>query len=618
MKCSQENLGFRLRPTAFADIIGVMTAQAAAMHVARIRSGYTGKDGQRREYESRYLRRTYRDGPRVKHETLANLSGLPETVIDSIEAALKGTALVPAARAVTILRSLPHGHVAAVHAMAVKLGLPALLGPACPERDLALALIISRVVAPASKLSTLTWWDDTTLGADLGTAAASAGRIYAAMDWLEHRQDAIEVKLAARHLAPAANPSRMALFDLSSSWMEGRCCPLAARGYSRDGKKGRLQIEYGLLTDPAGRPVAVRVFPGNTGDPGAFTAIVKVVRDKFGLAKMVMVGDRGMITSARIQAMNQLDDGTQQPDADTYEWITALRAPAIRKLMADDGPLQLSPFDEQDLAEITSEDFPGERLIACRNPVLAAGRARTREELLAATEKLLAPIITRVQAGRLQGAGEIGVEVGKVITRYKTGKHFAVTITDTTLTIERRQDRIDAEAALDGFYVLRTPVPADALDAAAVVTAYKNLKYVERDFRHIKSDDLDLRPVFHRLEERVRAHVLICMLACYLTWHLRKAWAPLTFTGQDPPEQDNPVTPARRSARAQAKASGQHDPAGRPYRSFRGLIEHLATLTRNQVRFAGTHATVPVLTEPTSTQREAFELIGVPIPLTLR
>jgi len=588
------------------------------MHVARIRSGYTDKEGQRREYESRYLRRTYRDGSKVRHETLANLSGLPEPVIDSIEAALKGAALVPAARAVTILRSLPHGHVAAVHAMAVKLGLPALLGPACPERDLALALIISRVVAPASKLSTLTWWDDTTLGADLGAATVSAGRIYAAMDWLEHRQDAIEAKLAARHLAPAANPARMALFDLSSSWLEGRCCPLAARGYSRDGKKGKLQIEYGLLTDAAGRPVAVRVFPGNTGDPGAFTAIVKVVRDKFGLAKMVMVGDRGMITSARIQAMNQLDDGTQRPDADTYEWITALRAPAIKKLMADDGPLQLSLFDQQDLAEITSGDFPGERLIACRNPVLAADRARTREELLAATEKLLAPLITRVAAGRLRGAGEIGVEVGKVITRYKTGKHFAVTITDTTLTIERRQDQIDAEAALDGFYVLRTPVPAGELDAAAVVTAYKNLKYVERDFRHIKSDDLDLRPVFHRPGERVRAHVLICMLACYLTWHLRRAWTPLTFTDQDPPQQDNPVTPARRPAAAQAKASGQHDPAGQPYRSFRGLLEHLATLTRNQVRFAGTRATVPVLTEPTSTQREAFDLIGVPIPLTLR
>jgi len=586
------------------------------MHVARIRSGYTDKRGQRREYESRYLRHTYRDGGKVRHETLANLSGLPEAMIDSIEAALKGTTLVPADRAVTILRSLPHGHVAAVHAMAVKLGLPALLGPACGERDLALALIISRVVAPASKLSTLTWWDDTTLGADLGAATVSAGRIYAAMDWLEHRQDAIEAKLARRHLAPAANPSRMALFDLSSSWLEGRHCPLAARGYSRDGRKGKLQIEYGLLTDPAGRPVAVRVFPGNTGDPGAFTAIVDVVRKKFGLQEMVMVGDRGMITSARIQAMNQLEDGTARPDP--YGWITALRAPAIKKLMADDGPLQLSLFDQQDLAEITSPDFPGERLVACRNPVLAADRARTRDDLLAATEKLLAPLIARVQAGRLQGAGEIGVEVGKVITRYKTGKHFAVTITDHSLAVTRKQGQIDAEAALDGFYVLRTPVPADELDAAAVVTAYKNLKYVERDFRHIKSDDLDLRPVFHRLEERVKAHVLICMLACYLTWHLRRAWAPLTFTGQDPPQQDNPVTPARRSARAQAKASGQHDAAGRPFRSFRGLLEHLATLTRNQVRFAGTRATVPMLAEPTSAQREAFELIGVPIPLTLR
>ena len=586
------------------------------MHVARIRSAYTDKQGQRREYESRYLRRTYRDGGKVRHETLGNLSGLPETMIDSIEAVLKGTALVPADRAVTILRSLPHGHVAAVHAMAVKLGLPALLGPACGERDLALALIISRVVAPASKLSTLTWWDDTTLGADLGAAAATAGRLYAAMDWLQHRQDAIEAKLAARHLTPAANPARMALSGLSSSWLEGRHCPLAARGYSRDGKKGKLQIEYVLLTDPEGRPVAVRVFPGNTGDLGAFTEIVKVVRDKFGLAQMVMAGDRGMITPARIDALNQREDGTPQPD--TYGWITALRAPAIRKLMADDGPLQLSLFDEQDLAEITSEDFPGERLIACRNPVLTADRARTREELLAATEKLLAPLIARVRAGRLQGAGEIGVEVGKVITRYKTGKHFTVTITDTTLAIERRQDQIDAEAMLDGFYVLRTPVPAHELDAAAVVTAYKNLKYVERDFRHIKSDDLDLRPVFHRPGERVKAHVLICMLACYLTWHLRRAWAPLTFTDQDPPAQDNPVTPARRSAAAQAKASSQHDPAGRPYHSFRGLLEHLATMTRNQVRFAGTRATVPVLAEPTSTQREAFDLIGVPIPVTLR
>ncbi|MGD0934252.1 MAG: IS1634 family transposase [Streptosporangiaceae bacterium] len=567
-------------------------------------------------YESVLVRRTYRDGAKVRHETLANLSALPAEAVSAIEATLKGERLVPAGQAVTITASAPHGHVAAVHAMTAKLGLPALLGPAGRQRDLALALIISRVARPASKLSTLTWWNDTTLGGDLGVADASTDDIYAAMDWLEHRQDAIEADLARRHLGPEPNPSKMALFDLSSSWMEGSHCPLAARGYSRDGKKGKLQIEYGLLTDPAGRPVAVRVLPGNTGDPGAFTAIVDVVRKKFGLAQMVMVGDRGMITSARIQAMNQVEDGTQRADA--YGWITALRAPAIRKLMADDGPLQLSLFDEQDLAEITSDDFPGERLIACRNPALAADRARTRTELLAATEKLLAPLIARVQAGRLTGAGPIGVEAGKVISRYKTAKHFTVTITDTTLAVQRRQDQIDAEAALDGFYVLRTPVPAAELDAPTVVAAYKNLKYVERDFRHIKSDDLDLRPVFHRLEERVRAHVLICMLACYLTWHLRRAWAPLTFTDQDPPQPDNPVAPARRSATAQAKASGQHDPAGQPYRSFHGLLDHLATLTRNQVRFTGTEVAIPMLTEPTSTQRQAFELIGAAIPLTLK
>ena len=468
---------------------------------------------------------------------------------------------------------------------------------------------------PGSKLSTLTWWDDTTLGADLGIADASTDDIYAAIDWLEHRQDAIEAELARRHLAPAANPARMALFDLSSSWLEGTRCPLAARGYSRDGKKGKLQIEYGLLTDPEGRPAAVRVFPGNTGDPAAFTQIAGVVRKKFGLAQMVMAGDRGMITSARIRALNQREDGTQQPDP--YGWITALRAPAIRKLMADGGPLQLSLFDQQDLAEITSGDFPGERLVACRNPVLAADRARTREDLLAATEKLLAPLIARVQA-RLAGAAEIGIEVGKVISTYKTGKHFEVTITDNSLAVTRRQDQIDAEAALDGFYVLRTPVPAGELDAPGLVAACKNLKYAERDFRHIKADDLDLRPVFHRLGERVRAHVLICMLACYLTWHLRRALAPLTFTDQSPPAPDNPVAPASRSAAAQAKASGRHDPAGQPYRSFRGLLEHLATLTRNQVRYTGTQVTVPMLTEPTGTQRQAFSLLGTAIPLTVK
>jgi hypothetical protein len=594
-----------------------MAGSSGKVHVVRVKkTGYVDKQGRARDYSSAYLRRTYRDAGQVKNETVANLSVLPDHLIDLIDAGLKGTVLVPASEAVTITRSVPHGHVAAVHAMARKLGLPALLGPAGPQRDLALALVISRVVAPASKLSTLTWWADTTLGADLGVAEASAGDIYAAMDWLASRQEGIEAQLAARHLAPQANPARMALFDLSSSWLEGSHCPLAARGYSRDGKKGKLQIEYGLLTDPEGRPVAVRVFDGSTADPAAFTAIVKVVREEFGLEKMVMVGDRGMITSARIAALNRPEDDGTAPSP--YGWVTALRAPAIKKLAADDGPLQLSLLDEQDLAEITSPDFPGERLVCCRNPVLAAERARKREDLLAATEKLLAPVAARVQAGRLAGAAKIGVETGKVINKYKAGKHFDVAITDTSLTVTRKQPQIDAEAALDGIYVLRTPVPEDQLDAPGVVTAYKNLSRVERDFRSIKADDLDLRPVFHRLEERVRAHVLICMLAAYLTWHLRQAWAPLTFTDDNPPRNGNPVAPARRSAHAQAKASYQHDPAGRPYRSFRGLLEHLATLTRNQVRFAGASTTVPMLAEPTSAQRDAFDLIDAPIPLTLK
>jgi hypothetical protein len=589
-----------------------MLEQPTAMHVVRIKSRHTDKQGRERRYESRLLRRTWRDGGTVRNETLANLSKMPDSIVDAVEAALKGQALVPAreAPAVTVARSLPHGHVAAVHAMARRLGLPALLGPAGRQRDLALALIVSRVVAPGSKLSTLAWWGDVTLGPDLGVEHATTDEAYAAMDWLAARQDAIETKLTRRHLALAANPARMALFDLSSSWLEGRCCPLGALGYSRDGKKGNVQIEYGLLTDPEGRPVAVRVFEGNTADPAAFTEILDAVHGEFGLRKMVMVGDRGMITSARINAIRELDG--------KYGWITALRAPAIRKLMADDGPLQLSLFDEQDLAEISSPEFPGERLVACRNPALAGERARKREALLAATEKLLAPIAARAAAGRLAGAAEIGKKAGEVLNKYKMAKHFQVTITDTSLTAGRKQAQIEEEARLDGIYVIRTPVPEADLDAAGAVTAYKNLKHVERDFRHIKSDDLDLRPVFHRLERRVKGHVLICMLAAYLTWHLRQAWAPLTYTDEEPPQQANPVAAARRSASADAKASRQHDEDGRPYRGFRGLLAHLGTLTRNELRFAGTLATVPVLAEPTTEQRQAFELIGAAIPLTLR
>jgi hypothetical protein len=451
-----------------------MMEQPAAMHVARIKSSHTDRQGRERVYESRLLRRTYRDGGKVRHETLANLSRLPDHVVDAVEAALKGGVLVPAsgAPAVTVARSAPHGHVAAAWAMARKLGLPALLGPAGRHRDLALALVISRVAHPGSKLSTIAWWSDVTLGADLGIEDATTDEAYAAMDWLEARQETIEAKLARRHLAPEANPSRMALFDLSSSWLEGSHCPLGTRGYSRDGRKGNVQIEYGLLTDPGGRPVAIRVFEGNTADPAAFTEIAGVVRDTFGLKRMIMVGDRGMITSARIEALRELDD--------KYAWITALRSPQIRALMADDGPLQLSLFDEQDLAEITSPDFPGERLIACRNPALAAERARKREDLLAATEKLLAPLIARVAAGRLAGAAEIGKKVGEVIGKYKMAKHLQVTITDHSLAAERKQGQIQDEARLDGIYVIRTPVPEADLGTAAAVTAYKNLKYVER------------------------------------------------------------------------------------------------------------------------------------------
>ena len=582
------------------------------MHVARTPSKYVDKAGNVHRYESILVRRTFRDGSKVRHETLANLSRLPAEVITAIEASLKGQTLVPAEAVCAIGRSLPHGHVAAVAAMARTLGLPALLGPACRSRDLALGLIISRVVHPASKLSTLSGWGDCTLGPDLQIAGASTDEIYAAMDWLVDRQDVIEKRLAARHLAEDVNPGRMALFDLTSSWVTGRHCELAARGYSRDGKKGLPQIEYGVLTDPDGRPVAVRVFPGNTADPVAFTDIVEVIRAGFGLDRLVLVGDRGMITSARIDALRELNDAGAG-----FGGITALRAPAIAKLAADDGPLQMSLFDQHDLAEITHPDYPTERLIACRNPALAAERARKRAELLAATEAALAAIADRVSRGTLTGAGRIGEAVGRIINKYKVGKHFHRTITDTSLTYHLDHAGIAAEAALDGIYVLRTSVPESELDAAGVVAGYKNLANLERDFRSIKTDDLDLRPIHHRLTERVEAHVLICLLACYLTWHLRKAWAPLTFTDENPPQRNNPVAPAQRSAAAQAKASHQQRPDGTPLRSFRGLLEHLATLTRNEVTFTHTSTPIPMLAEPTPDQRRAYELIGATIPLTI-
>jgi hypothetical protein len=578
---------------------------SGAMHVESSRRPHVRKDGTEVVYERHLLRRSFRNAQgKPAKETLANLSALPADAIAAIRAVLAGRTLVDVGDTFEIIRSLPHGHVAAVHAMAGKLGFPAILGPAGRERDLALALIVSRVVRPKPKLSTLSWWADVTLGADLGVADASPAEVYAAMDWLRGRQDAIEAELARRHLTEGG----MALFDLSSSWMEGTHCELAARGYSRDGKKGKTQIEYGLLTDAAARPVAIRAFAGNTADPTAFVEAVTVVRDKFGLQRLTMVGDRGMITSARIDAI--------KADQDSHlSWITCLRAPDIAKLAADDGPLQMSLFDSHDLAEITHPDYPGERLIACRNPAMAELRARKRADLLGCTEALLDKIVTRVQAGTLTGQDNIGVAVGKVINKYKMAKHFLFDIGEAALTYQRNHARIDNEAALDGIYVIRTSVPATDLDPAAAVVAYKNLTGLERDWRNIKTDDLDLRPIHHYLTGRVEAHLLICMLAQYLTWHLRRAWAPLTFTDQTPPPRTNPVTAAKRSDAASAKARTKTDPDNNPIRSFRGLLDHLATLTRNTTVFTNRH--IDILATPTPTQRRAFELIDTPIPLSL-
>ena len=572
------------------------------MHVETSRSHQVLRDGTERTYERHLLRRSFRDGGKVRKETLANLSQLPPEAITAVRAVLAGQTLIDADAAFEITRSRPHGHAAAVHAMARTLGFPALLGPPGPHRDLAYALVLSRVLRPASKLSTAGWWDDVTLGPDLGVAGAATDEVYAAMDWLTARQDDIEKQLAARHL----HQGGIAMFDLSSSWVEGARCELAAYGYSRDGKRGKPQIEYGLLTDKHGRPVAVRVFAGNTAGPKAFPEAVEAVRGNFGLEQMIMAGDRGMITSARIKDLRELEG---------MAWITCLRHPAIKKLMAGDGPLQLSLSGEQDLAEISSPDFPGERLIACRNPFEAVKRVRIREALLQATEADLGTIAARVAAGRLKDPDKIGVAAGKVINKRKVAKHFLLDIGEGRISWRRDQGNIDAEALTDGIYVIRTPVPAETLDAAGAVAAYKDLARLERDFRHIKAEDLDLRPIYHRLEDRVRGHVLICMLACYLTWHLRQAWAPLTYTDEHPPARANPVTPARRSPSAAAKAAVKTGPGNQPIRRVRDLIDHLATLTRDTICVGS--QTFDKLAAPTPTQRRAFDLIGAPITLTL-
>ena len=503
------------------------------------------------------------------------------------------------------------GHVAALAAQAHALGLPELLGPACKERDIAYALLLARAARPASKRATLSWWSDTTLVSDLFLEDVGTDEAYAAMDWLLSRQDTIESELAKRHLSERANPSRRAYFDLSSSWVEGRTCPLAAFGHSRDGKRAKLQIEYGLLTDPSGRPVAIRVFPGNTSDPTSFVEIVKVVRERFGLKELVMVGDRGMITSARIDQLRELPG---------MGWLSALRAPSIKKLAEDGGPLQMSLFDEVSFCEITHPDYPGERLVCCRNPLLATERARKREALLSATETELEEVAAACRRERrpLRGKDAIALKVGKVVGRHKMAKHFVLDVAEDSFSFSRNEASIAEEAALDGISVLRTTIREGELDAAGVISAYKDLSGVERDFRSMKAIDVDIRPVHHRLEDRVRAHAFLCFLATYLTFHLRATLAPLTFLDTERPGRSDPVAPAPRSASARQKDATNKNAEDAEVRGFRELLEHLGTLTRNTMRVVGGEGvTFELLATPTPTQRRVFELLGVPVPRTL-
>src|SRR5215468_6156617 len=558
------------------------------------------------------LRESYRDGDKVKNRTLANLSDWPAEQIETLRAALRGERLVPAGEGLEIVRSLPHGHVAAALGTARRIGLDRLMPPALDRRrQLALALIVARLLDPAAKLATARALDETTaihsLGTTLGLGRVTAKEVYAALDWLGAAQEAIEVRLADRHLSDGT----LVLYDVSSAHIEGRCCELARFGHPRNGRRDKMQIVFGLLCSRDGCPIAIEVFEGNTADPATLGHQIAKLRRRFGLRRVILVGDRGLITQARI--------GQQIRPAE-FDWITALRAPAIQKLAAEGGPLQLSLFDERDLAEITSPDFPGERLIVCRNPALAQERRRKRDELLEATEKDLKDIQARVLRRRqpLRGAGKIGQAVGAVLGRRKVAKHFRITITDQTLSFERDHTAIAAEAALDGIYVLRTSVPVDALNAADTVRAYKGLARVERAFRSLKTVDLDIRPVFHWASPRVRAHVFLCMLAYYLEWHMRQALAPILFDDHDrhvgEALRTSPVAKAQPSPAAKRKANAKHTDDGLPVHSFRTLLADLATLTRNTVRLAKARS-MPMLATPTDIQRRAFDLLGLKLQL---
>ena len=551
------------------------------------------------------LRESIRDGKRVRKRTIANLSALPIEQAEMIRRVLKGEKLGPLESALEVVRSQAHGHVEAVLTAMRRLGLEKLIDArSSRERDLVVAMVAGRIIAPeASKLGLTRAWADTTLPDELGVGDTHEDELYAAMDWLIERQEAIEKRLARRHLKTGG----LVLFDLTSSYFEGITCPLAKLGYSRDGRPGTLQVNWGLLTDDRGCPVAVSVFAGNTGDPKTLLGQVEKVRSSFGIDRLVMAGDRGMISSIQIDAMRGLN---------SVDWITALKSGAIRKL-ADGGALQLGLFDERNLIAFTHADFPGERLVACRNPDLARLRAAKRNDLIAATSAELDKVATMVASGRLQGRDKIGVRLGKVVNKYKVGKHFDYAIEDASLTFSLNAERVAAEAALDGLYVIRTSVVEGDMSAQAAVLNYKRLAEIERGFRTLKGVDLGVRPIRHRLEERVKAHILLSMLAYYVQWHMIQAWAPLTFMdepgGPDPARERDPVAPATRSQAALAKVHTRRLADGTPAMSFTRLLAHMATIVRNTMRSASARigeATFTLTTRPNPKQQQALDLLA--------
>ncbi|MDH3770354.1 MAG: IS1634 family transposase [Nitrospirota bacterium] len=556
------------------------------------------------------LRQDHRVGKKVVKRTLANLSNWPEHVVDGLRILLKGESITNLSDSFTIARSLPHGHVAAVLYSLKQLGLHQLMASRpSKNRERVVAMIVARILDPQSKLATVRGFRPDTLYDSLAQECRlgllDQDDLYEAMDWLLDRQDHIEKKLAARHLQERT----FVLYDLTSTWYEGRTCPLAKLGHPRDKKKGKLQIEFGLLCDMQGRPIAVEVFEGNTGDPATVASQIQKIRCRFGLERVVIVGDRGMLTDARIKQELQGVEG--------LEWISALRGPAIKKLMENQS-FTMSLFDDQNLAEITSPDYPGERLMVCRNPMLAEDRRRTRQELLEATERLLEPIAkaTQRQTKPLRGKDNIGLRVGRVINKYKVGKHFELTITNANFTYQRKSQQIKAEAVLDGFYVIRTSVPAELITPEDTISIYKKLSVVERAFRCMKTVDLKVRPIFHRLEKRVRAHIFLCMLAYYVEWHMRQLLAPILFEDDDREwtqrQRRCVVAPAQRSEKAKRKASSKRTDERTPVHSFHTLLKDLATITRNEIQpnLSGS-PTFHEITTPTSLQSKALDLLSV-------